>query len=280
MSIAFSAVFLFILFSPGIAFRMAFLKSDSFQVTMDTSIISELLLMLFPAAFFHAFGIWFLEDVLGKNVPFDQIYYLIIAKADPNTLDFNLLKKSYGFFLGYLAALVFVGYGLGRLFQIAVLHFHLDTLSRLLRPFNNWDYLLTGRILGPKHNTAFILIDVVVEGSERDLIYCGILKKYFLSKDKNLDKLYLVSVFRRKFTDDTKQLMYSSEIDEEAIPPNELLDSEKKEQEEYNHYFKQFDKRYYEMPGDFFVVNYAQVKNMNISYYSKTEVVPVMSKKS
>jgi hypothetical protein len=281
MSIAFSAVFLFLLFSPGIAFRMAFLKSDSFQVTMDTSLVSEVLLMLFPAAIFHCLGIVVVEGVWGKNVPFDQIYYLIIGNADLHVLNFAVIKAHFAFFLSYLTIQVAVGYGLGRGFQWLVLHFNLDRLSRLLRPFNHWDYLLTGRILGPKNKIGFILIDVIVAGPEGDLIYCGILEKYFLSKDKNLDKLYLVSVFRRKFKEDTKQFKYSPETKEEAPMPSleATADFDKHEKQKFNHYFKQFDKRYYQMPGDYFIIAYSQVKNMNITYYTLNEVAETAAAK-
>lgn len=259
MSLAFSALLLFLLISPGIAFRFAFLKNDALQVTVDTSLVSELLLMVFPALFLHGIG-----DLVLYNLPHWQINYpflleLILGK-DTHAETWLNRSALYGFAI-YLGLINLVGYLAGHGFQQLVLHFRLDQWSRLFKPYNQWDHLLGGWTLPNRDRISFIQLDLLVATADGEVIYCGILEKYFLNKDRQLDRLHLINVYRRPLNKDADPF---ERTDEKEEIDNDL--------DEFEHYLTKFDARYYSLPGDSFVVPFAQVKNMNITYCTKQKV--------
>lgn len=77
-------------------------------------------------------------------------------------------------------------------------------------------------------------------------MYSGILKNYVLGENDSLECVYLTYVMRRKLSDD--------ELPE--IP--EEVEEEK-------------DKRYYYMPGDYFMIPGSQIVNINITFYEPEE---------
>ncbi len=80
-------------------------------------------------------------------------------------------------------------------------------------------------------------------------IYSGILEEFYLSENNGLDRLVLYNVYRRTLENDfPKDLKKQSSI----------LD-------------KGTDERYYNMPGDSFVIPYSEIKNMNITYLTLTK---------
>lgn len=257
MGFAFSIFILFLFLSPGIAFRFSFQNSDTFQLTIDSSIISEFGLMTFSALFFHLLGMWIVESpLIAKEIQFKEIYALLLGEKE---MDFSLIKKSYSFFILYITILSAFGYFIGSNLKRVVLKYNWDQKTRLLNPSNDWDYLLSGRI-NNHHKDSFIMIDALVEGSEGDIIYSGVLEKYFLNKDKNLDRVYLKGAFRRKLIQDAK------------LPQNIDTAKENDHSEIYAHFGREFDERYYQLPGDYLVIPFSQIKNLNISFCSLDQV--------
>lgn len=140
--------------------------------------------------------------------------------------------------------------GIGKGSRELVEHFDLDIRVRWLRFNNEWYYLLSGRILNfpdwygsEAGKVAKVQVDVVVETKEGSVLYCGLLDEFYLSKD-GLDRICLSQTFRRR-------------LDQDA--PNQ---TEKQID-------RQFDGRYYKMPGDLFVIPYSQIRNINLTYYGK-----------
>jgi hypothetical protein len=257
MSFAVNVLILFLFLSPGIAFRFSFQKSDSFQLTIDSSIISEFALMIFMSLIFHALGMFIVESpFIDKEVQFREVYKLLLGEKD---MDFSLLKKSYYFFILYITILSSLGYFIGGQLKKWVLKHNWDKKTRLLSPSSDWDYLLSGRINNISKKD-FIVVDALVESSEGDMIYVGILAKYFLNKDKSLDRIYLQGAIRRKLSNDAK-LPQESEITD--LSNHKAI---------YAHYGVAFDERYYELPGDYLVLPFGQIKNLNVSFRTFDEV--------
>ena len=114
-----------------------------------------------------------------------------------------------------------------------------------LSVFNDWYYLLKGKLAGEADlPVVAVYVDALVETKEGSYLYCGLIEDFFLSRDNGLDRLYFKKVYRRKLGEDFKR------ESEDDAPTSKWL-----------------DERYYEMPGEFFVIPYAQIKNMNVRYF-------------
>lgn len=242
MNIALSAIIIFILLSPGVAFRIAYLKSDSLQFTLDTSILGEFLFIIVPTLFFNAIYFIIIEvsaSLLNFDFRLDQLYYIMSGASDD--IEFDLLERNIIYFVLYvLLSTLFAGV-MGRVSQLFVIKKNLDESFPSLRVANHWDYLFTGRIKGHqfanlvKMKDSFVKIDALVSTENEDILYSGILDKFFLSKEQGLEKIYLIEVYRKKFSPEE---------------PSALIVDEN-----------------YHMIGDYLVIPYSSIKNINVTYY-------------
>jgi hypothetical protein len=276
MNLVFGSLFLFILISPGLLFRFAYLQGSYAKLSFKVSAVDEILWALIPAFLFHFIGLWYVEHILHIPVRLDLIYELVTGKET----DFIFVKSSLTTFIIYMAALLKGGAILGFLSRVIVRKLRFDLYWKFLRFGNEWYYLLSGEMLNlperesnerwytstvtyfrkvfkPKAQVELIQVDAVIKSSEGDLIYSGILKDYFLSKDNGLDRIYLSNVYRRSFKNDLQ--------DEEKNPGFLARDT---------------DERYYAMPGDFFVITYDKIQNLNITYYLQDTTVEEVSDES
>lgn len=87
--------------------------------------------------------------------------------------------------------------------QRVVILWDLDSKYPFLRLSNEWERLLSGRVLGPAYHKKieFIQVDVLTSGDEGDMLYCGILEKYTLNSKVGLENIYMSSVYRRLSSD-------------------------------------------------------------------------------
>lgn len=113
---------------------------------------------------------------------------------------------------------------------------------------------------------------MAVEAKDGTLLYSGYLDKYVLTKDEKLDRIYLTAVRRRKLADDVQgppgdlpagaaEVMDYSESATDAAPTDGEAPTE-------------FDLRYYFMPGHYFMIPGAEIKNINITYLLKDVEAP------
>jgi len=107
-------------------------------------------------------------------------------------------------------------------------------------------YPFSGRILDNPENVEFVQVDILVKSDHGNLIYCGILNNYYLSPDGSIDKIYLLNVYRRSFSSDSIE-------------------------ESKNFLDKELDDRYYNMPGEYFVIFGREILNINVTYYNLIE---------
>jgi hypothetical protein len=259
MNIALGAMLLFLLFIPGLLFRTAFLKSDSLKSNIDTTVLNELLFVSVPALVLHLCGMLIVEAYLEVEVRLDQFYYLITGAKDSTQIDFEVIKSSLPGFTGYLILASVVAVSLGMILQRVVIHWDLDSKYPFLRLSNEWERLLSGRVLGPTYHKEieFIQVDVLTSGDEGDMLYCGILEKYTLNSKVGLENIYMSSVYRRRLSSDYQAASEHATgfpIEEDADPMADVLS-------------KDTDARYYNMPGDYFMIPISEVKNINITYY-------------
>jgi hypothetical protein len=248
MNFALGALILLLLIFPGILFRFAYLSGPYSRKNFQTSLSDEFVLSLIPAFLIQTSGYFFIEHVLGLQVNLSLLIRLISGSQSLQNSDFILIGKSLFFFSFYNSVTFLIGFLFGKLFRNLVAKNHWDLKYHSLRFNNEWYYLLSGRLQdfqsksGESGKANLVGIDVLCESHEGTIIYTGILREFYLSKNDGLDRIYLTDVYRRKLGDDSSK---------ELATPVE----------------RELDKRYYKMPGELFVIPYLQIKNMNISYY-------------
>jgi len=141
-------------------------------------------------------------------------------------------------FLYLLFASLLVG-GLGFLSKAFVRRQRIDRKYRIFRFQNEWHYLFSAEILdfpdfaGKTEDVDMIYIDALVDCDEGSILYSGVLAEYILSKDGGLDRIFLSDTRRRYLKNDSTE-----------------------------------GSKYYEMPGDLFVIPYGKIINLHLTYYS------------
>ncbi len=242
MNLALGALLLFLLLFPGILFQIGYFNGPYSRKNIQSSLIDELLQSLGYALFLQGIGYLIATHWSGYTIRLEQIYQLVIGASQPlYHPDFQLIERSIGPFLAYnlglFSASLVLGYSVRRVVELL----EWDIRFHGLRFNNDWYYLLSGHNKpGLVGKIEYIMVDTLVETKEGSYIYCGVLKEFFLSKD-GLDRICLTEVSRRKLINDQPQTDKPSSRDA--------------------------DERYYQMPGDMFVIPYSQMKNINLSYY-------------
>ncbi len=251
MNVALGAVFILYLLSPGFAIRYAFLKGPYSRQNFKPSFSDELFWSIIPAFIIHLCGLIILDKWFHIQPPLDTLYYLMTNVPHDNETVFDNIRAGMPVFLNYSAITLLIAGMIGFLARKFVISMKWDQKFSMFKINNEWYYLLTGKILEgeQKEWVDFVQIDALVKTSEGDFIYCGILENFILTQEGGLDRLYMANVYRRKLKNDVKEHLNDQSITN-----------------------KKFDDRYYNMPGQFFILPYKDVINMNISYYKITEV--------
>ncbi len=250
MNLAFGALFSFILLFPGFLFRNAYLGGPYARRTVASSLVDELVWSLAPAFVLQVLGYLFVEYVTPFDVNEIALYQLTTAQS---SLDKTILEQGIPGFFGYELSISLLAVSLGKWLNQGVKRYKLDCRYYFLRVDNDWFYLLTGRILdfpdmtGSGDDVSAVHVDVVIEAKECSYLYTGVLATFYLSREQGLDRIYLKNVYRRKLADDL--LITDAPLTNKAV-----------------------DTRYYSMPGDLFVISYASIKTINVSYITMQEV--------
>jgi hypothetical protein len=120
-----------------------------------------------------------------------------------------------------------------------------DLKYRLFRFRNEWFYLLTGEIncfseFSKEDNKIpnMVAISGVIDSCDKSYLYVGMLVDFHFDKDGNLDRLLITEAQRRDLVRDKSN----------KIAANKL------------------DKRFYPIDGDYFILKYSEIKNLNIRY--------------
>jgi hypothetical protein len=243
MNIAFGALLIFLLLFPGIILRISYLEGPYSRRIIQSSLVDELILSLVPAFILQFIGYLIIEQLpLFAYGVDEKTFYLLLTGQQG--VDFDQLESGISRFFVYQFTVFILAFGLGKLLRLVVLRQGWDIRYSSLSVFNDWYYLLKGKLASDiELPVVAVYADALVETKEGSYLYCGLIKDFFLSKDNGLDRLYFKQVYRRKLDIDLKK-----DSEEEASSS------------------KWLDSRYYEMPGEFFVIPYNQIKNLNIRY--------------
>jgi hypothetical protein len=254
LNFAFGVVLILFLLTPGIIFRIAFLKGPYARKYFRQSVADEVFYSLVPAVLFQLIGLICISQ--NYIIDYETLFYLLTnPPRNEHQIDFKIIQSSLPNFALYNFSLISASYILGYLLRKAISFLRLDVYLSFLKLNNEWYYILKGKILDtwddPYASNAidFIQIDLLVENGNNMFIYSGILEEFYLSENNGLDRLVLYNVYRRTLEND---------LPDDLKKQSSILD-------------KGTDERYYNMPGDSFVVPYSEIKNMNITYLTLTK---------
>ena len=241
MSLAFGALLIVLLLLPGIGFRYAYIRSNSIRRSLDFSLLSEAVIMVVVALLLHTLG-GTIVQLLGPG-PDVRILYLLATGGGLAPEDYRILADSFVPFLTYTLLLSAIGVGTGYALQQLVLHRGYDQRYKGLRVLNDWDRYFTGYVLPAdrRKKLNFIWVDILVDGSGGNaVLYSGVLENYSLNREQVIDQVFISSAIRRHNLDLSGVLPVGEAT--AAQPPN------------------------YDLPGEYLVIPFSQVRNLNITY--------------
>lgn len=255
MNIALATLTLLIILYPGFLFRRFYFTEEFSKEYFKQSVTDLLFSSILPGFFIHFLGyLFFIKGRTEIDVITIGTLLSGTSDADKVTQAFKTVYEKSFLIIGYFAGVSLVGMIAGFLTKLVVRNFKLDRKIKLFRFQNEWHYIFSGEILdfpkvsGKADDIDCSYVDALVKTDEGTVIYSGLLTDYILSKEGGIDRIYLTSVKRRFLKDDI------------------INGPESKEQKQVN----AEDKRYYYLPGQFFIIPYNLVINLHITYYKFT----------
>ena len=256
MEFAFSALFLLILILPG--FILQFTYTKVFwrwnSPTSTQSITEQIPVGIVNATALHL--VWTgVCNLLGLAVNLRSVVTLLLGSYGhddvyfPDTLE-SLVNNPHKIFF-YFATLYSFSALLGYFGHWLVRKCEWDRKFKFLRFNNEWYYLLSGEITQFKEFpenlgvVAGVYLTTIVHHSDNDYLYRGIVADFFFDKSGNLDKVLLRLAHRR------------------------ALSKDRENNQEYNQ--DQIDERYYNIEGDYFILQYSEMSTINLDYFFVAE---------
>ena len=250
MNIALATLFLLVILYPGFIFRRFYYTEEFSREYFKQTITDLLVAAVLPSALLHIAG-YYLFVIHRYTLDIATIGTLLSGTSDGAkvTTAFQSIYANAGKIILYFIAISAVAATSGLGTKYIVRKLKLDRKFKLFRFQNEWHYIFSGEILDYPHvpgdasDISFRYVDALVKSDQGTIIYTGILADYVLSNDGGIDRIYLTDVKRRYLRDDKFNQPQNRDKDE----------------------------RYYYLPGQFFIIPYAQIINLHITYY-KIEV--------
>lgn len=197
MNIALSAVIIFILLIPPIAFYVSYSFGKNFSKSGPKfSFLDGVLASAIISLFVHAIAICFISD----EIRFDLLLKILGGEIKDvehkiSNKTFSTAIKDFAFY-NFIILIVFIISG--RIVRIIVVSRDLNNgENELFRLNNKWWYLFNGYESGIS-TFDLLLIDAVVDTQDGTIIYSGFLVNY-ICYGEELDRIYLRDVVRREF---------------------------------------------------------------------------------
>lgn len=298
MNILFGALFIIIMILPGIIFRVSYLNIPYARKTFKSSFLDELLFSLVPALIIqvpcYSFVNYCLVDVN------ESVLYLLLINSDKVQAR-PIPDLHISLFLLYSLIVTALAWWLGKKFRQYVKKKKLYFKMPIFRFYNDWHYIFAGLLLdapnqpGETDDVKDLWVDAMVEMKDGSIyLYSGYLKQYILTPDEGLDRIYLTHVQRRPVlaTAETVEMppIESFEVmglmPRQADDPKEPLSTVEIDYINFESTAQEFDrirqymeeKQYYYMPGDYFVIPYSEIKNLNITYQNESRINELLAK--
>jgi hypothetical protein len=223
MNIALSAVIIFLLLLPPIAFYLAFTLGKFPKSGPKIGLLEGLMLSAVISTLLHAFAFLFVE----KEIRFDLIALLIGGdlKSFGTITNNTNFRDQFQQFVLYNAVMVLFAIFLGRTARLLVKNLGWHAHDELLRLYNYWWYLFNGyKVDGFANNgtpTSYdiVFINALVNTNSGTMIYSGFLID-FVCEGEKLDRIYLSETSKQEFkkmTSNDKGNYLSHEAGEEFL---------------------------------------------------------------
>lgn len=236
MNIAFPALLIVLLASPGLFFNLAYYEKDNKPLNY-VPLSNKAAISLFVTLILHIVWIGII-NLTCFSIDYNQLL-ILISGAHDNLFDKNIQKisgyKIFGFLL-YLTTICIGAYFSGILLRNFVEKFKIDRKLRIFRLSNEWYYLFNAYD-NKRLEFDIVIIGAVLEIGGKGYLYTGLLEDFFLNEQGNLDRLIISSHNRR------------------------LIENDKKPNSSNN-----VESRFYEIEGDYFVIPYTTIKNLNLLF--------------
>jgi hypothetical protein len=202
MNIAFSAVILFVLLLPPVAFYVSFCYGRFQKGKPQWSSVEVMMACAISALIIHAIGILFVY----KSVRLDLLILLLLGQFESTIEKYSNeeLRKYLIDFSFYNAAQLIFAIISGRLIRWYLQHSNIHSKMEVLRIYNHWWYLFNAykaeSILLNKIQKSFdiVFIDVLINTNSGTMLYSGCLTD-FVCNGETLERLYLSDSVKRDF---------------------------------------------------------------------------------
>ena len=270
MNILLGALALALLLLPGLLFRLVYLSPTFSSRPLKNSFLDELLFSLVPAFVLQTAG-YLLVDTWILNVR-EEVFVLLLLNSDKLGAE-TLTAYEVGLFGLYVVTICSIAAAMGLIVRRQSLRRQWHQKYSFLRIYTEWEIYFEGFILddprqegiGRRKDILERWLDVAVESKDATLLYSGYLDKFVLTKDEKLDRIYLTAVRRRKLSADLKSI--PDELPEGAAQEAEYsTDAQDTNPEAAETAATEFDDRYYFMPGHYFMIPGAEIRNINITF--------------
>jgi hypothetical protein len=258
MSFAFPALLVSLLVLPGIILRYSYARGPWgwASPTSLRRVSEELAYGVTFALVLHAAWLLLVRG-LGFQPDVEAMVLLLVGNFGEGSRYLDrvvaALSGHYTGVAGYLVSLYSASAVAGNLGHRAVRRLKLDHSTKTFRFDNYWYYMLTGEVLDFRENASEVrrvdgvYLSAVVDHASGSYLYRGIVSDFTFDRDGALDTIVLADAHRRRLVDDRL----------EPGPPAGVGPSEP-------------DERYYEIRGDFLVLRYAELRTLNLDYFSVT----------
>lgn len=237
MSIAIPTITLIALIVPGLFFRR-FYYSNEFSPEYFKSTYADLIFSAtVPGLICHLIVLLVIHKWYSIDLSVFAVLFSGTSETDEIEKALRNIYRHFHIIIGCFGAEVALLSVSGFFAKYGVRKYKLDRKYKLFRFQNIWHYIFSGEILdfpgkeGNAEDIEFVLVDALVETNDGSVIYSGILYDHHLNKENGIDHIYLSGVSRRFLKEDGQ-------------------------------------KKYYQLPGEIFILPYDKIVNIHVTYYS------------
>lgn len=207
----------------------------------------------------HAAWLW-LVTVFGYHPEPKAILAWMAGNFGPNNAlmpeVLDAFSGNYPEIAFYFLSLCGTSAVLGHLSHRLVRRLRLDHKTKLFRFNNYWYYMLRGEVLLFRENFSEeavqpdgVYLSAIVAHSSKSYLYRGLVSDFTFDDNGTLDTIVLTDAHRRELSQDAES--------QEGLPlPHED------------------DPRYYDIRGEYLILQYARVTTLNLDYFWLTEEIP------
>lgn len=259
-NIAFTSLLFLLLAFPGYIFLASYFSNEFTRQVLARSWTDDLAKAIIFSLPFHIAGVLIVGCLQHSNIIHHalnpEIVFRLLAGEFSNTgADYNYrfaeildrLYQSKTHLLIYYTLILLAALGFGHLFRFIVWKYELDVwIPWIFRFRNPWIYSILGRgqIKGVPSKDIIVWVDALTdeptEEAGKTRIYRGLVAAFTTDEKGALRDLIITAARRSKF---------------------------KKVDEKYEFSWQRID------PGDYFLIRYSDIKNLNITYRSADDPV-------